>query len=156
MLSAIALGSNVGNRIDNIKKAIDLLSENVEIIKVSNIYETEPWGYTEQDSFLNACVLINTEKKAEELLEICKKIELELKRQKRFKWGPREIDLDILYYGELIIEKEYLNIPHKYMFERDFVVVPLNDISPNWKHPIYKKTVRERYNEIDKSKIKII
>nr|WP_277601252.1 2-amino-4-hydroxy-6-hydroxymethyldihydropteridine diphosphokinase [Marinitoga sp. 38H-ov] len=152
----MALGSNVGNRIDNIKKAIDLLSENVEIIKVSNIYETEPWGYTEQDSFLNACVLINTEKKAEELLEICKKIELELKRQKRFKWGPREIDLDILYYGELIIEKEYLNIPHKYMFERDFVVVPLNDISPNWKHPIYKKTVRERYNEIDKSKIKII
>jgi 2-amino-4-hydroxy-6-hydroxymethyldihydropteridine diphosphokinase len=144
----------VGDRMNNIKKAINILSKYVEIIKVSNIYETEPWGYTKQDTFLNACVLINTELEPYELLKICKNIEKELKRKQRFKWGPREIDLDIIFYGNLVLEKEDLNIPHKYMFERDFVIVPLNDISPDWKHPIYNKTINERYNEIDKSKIK--
>ncbi|WGS66107.1 2-amino-4-hydroxy-6-hydroxymethyldihydropteridine diphosphokinase [Marinitoga aeolica] len=154
MLSAIALGSNVGNRLNNIKRAIELLSKYVEIIKISNIYETEPWGYTEQDTFLNACVLINTELEPYELLKICKNIEKDLKRKQRFKWGPREIDLDIIYYGDLVLEKDDLNIPHKHMFERDFVIVPLNDISPDWKHPIFNKTIKERYDEIDKSKIK--
>ncbi|WP_338037301.1 2-amino-4-hydroxy-6-hydroxymethyldihydropteridine diphosphokinase [Marinitoga litoralis] len=151
----MALGSNVGDKLNNIKKAIDLLSKYGEIIKVSNIYETEPWGYTDQDIFLNACVLIETELKPLELLKICKNIELELKRKKRFKWGPREIDLDILYYEDLVFEDENLQIPHKYIFERDFVIVPLNDISPDWVHPIYKKSIKQRYDEIDKSKIKL-
>lgn len=88
-------------------------------------------------------------------MKVCKDIEKQLKRKHRFKWGPREIDLDIIFYEDLIMEKEELNIPHKYMFERDFVIVPLNDISPEWEHPIFKKTVKERYNEIDKTNIKI-
>lgn len=88
-------------------------------------------------------------------MKICKNIELELKRKKRFKWGPREIDLDILYYEDLVFEDENLKIPHKYIFERDFVIVPLNDISPDWVHPIYKKSIKQRYDEIDKSKIKL-
>ncbi|WP_459995878.1 2-amino-4-hydroxy-6-hydroxymethyldihydropteridine diphosphokinase [Marinitoga arctica] len=155
MLSAIALGSNVGDRLKNIKKAIELLSEHVEIIKISNIYETEPWGYTEQENFLNACILINTKLSPKKLLETCKKIEQLLKRKHRFKWGPREIDLDILYYEDIILEEENLIIPHKYIFERDFVIVPLNDVSPNWTHPIIKKTVYEKFKEIDKSKIHI-
>ncbi|SHE68358.1 2-amino-4-hydroxy-6-hydroxymethyldihydropteridinediphosphokinase [Marinitoga hydrogenitolerans DSM 16785] len=130
------------------------MSKKTKIIKVSDIYETEPWGFKDQDIFLNACVLIDTELTPEELLKLCKNIEKTLKRKHRFKWGPREIDLDILYYEDIILEKENLNIPHKHMFDRDFVIVPLNDISPNWKHPIFKKTVEERFNEINKDTIK--
>jgi 2-amino-4-hydroxy-6-hydroxymethyldihydropteridine diphosphokinase len=127
----IGIGSNLGNREDNCNDAIRRLSRpGIEIIARSSMYETEPWGVTDQPKFINMVIRIGTGMEPSELLEALKEIERNMGRADTGKWGPRVIDLDILLYGNLVIDKPGLTIPHPHMFERDFVLKPLSEIAP--------------------------
>ncbi len=127
----LALGSNVGDREKNIKKAIYLLSKEIKDIKVASLYETEPVGYVNQPKFINTALEGHTNLSPDELLKFCQDVEKKVGRIYRFKWGPREIDIDILLYGNLKIDKPNLKIPHPLMLERDFVMKPLVELNPN-------------------------
>lgn len=126
----LGAGSNLGNRRENIKKALDYLAKTrgVRIEKASRIYETEPVGGLAQNRFLNAAIKIQTSLTPQLLLKALKKIEKDLGRKKTVRWGPREIDLDILLYADKIIKRKNLIIPHPRMFEREFVLRPLREI----------------------------
>ncbi|MFP5116261.1 2-amino-4-hydroxy-6-hydroxymethyldihydropteridine diphosphokinase [Bacillaceae bacterium C204] len=126
----IALGSNIGNRYDNIARAIKRLTcyTGIQLVNYSSIYETDPIGYENQDLFLNMVLEIQTVLSPMELLEVCLKIELELGRKREIKWGPRTIDLDILTFNQENIESEKLTVPHPRMLERAFVIIPLLEI----------------------------
>lgn len=128
--AVIGIGTNLGNREENLKNSIDALNllPNTKVTKVSKIYETEPWGYAEQDNFLNCCMLIETELSPHALLGACLGIEAALKRVRTIKNGPRTADLDILLYENVTENTEELKIPHPLMQERAFVLVPLNDL----------------------------
>ncbi|TAL29108.1 MAG: 2-amino-4-hydroxy-6-hydroxymethyldihydropteridine diphosphokinase [Nitrospirae bacterium] len=140
----IGIGSNLGNREDNCRKAINLLKENgIAVKKQSSTYETEPWGVKEQPKFINMAIEAETNKKPEDLLGILKNIENQMGRTKSVKWGRRVIDLDILLYDDLIVETPHLEIPHPFMHEREFVLRPLAEIAPDKRHPVTGKTVRE-------------
>ncbi len=127
----LALGSNVGDRKKNIKKAIDLLSKEIKDVKVASLYETEPVGYINQPKFINTALEGYTNLSPDELLKFCQDVEKKVGRIYRFKWGPREIDIDILLYGNFKIDKPNLKIPHPLMLERDFVMKPLKELNPN-------------------------
>lgn len=128
----MSIGSNVGDREGYLKSALNELTKNSVIIeKVSPIYETEPVGYKEQGKFLNAVVLAKTELMPHELLKAINIVEKKLGRERLIRWGPRTIDIDILLYGDVTINDDDLKIPHERMWERAFVLVPLNDIAPN-------------------------
>jgi 2-amino-4-hydroxy-6-hydroxymethyldihydropteridine diphosphokinase len=126
----IALGSNIGNRYDNITSAIKRLISysDINLVNYSSIYETDPVGYEDQDLFLNMVIEVQTSLSAMDLLELCLKTELELGRKREIKWGPRTIDLDILTYNQENIESEKLIVPHPRMLERAFVIIPLLEI----------------------------
>ncbi|WP_312474643.1 2-amino-4-hydroxy-6-hydroxymethyldihydropteridine diphosphokinase [Neobacillus sp.] len=128
----IALGSNLGNRYDNITKAIKQLTSyaDIRLVNFSSIYETDPVGYEDQDLFLNMVIEVTTDLDANELLDRCLKTELELGRKRETRWGPRTIDLDILLYNQENIETEKLIVPHPRMFERAFVLIPLIEVKP--------------------------
>ena len=148
-LVAISMGSNLGNRLSSLRKAILLLKkEGFNIIKTSDVFETPPFGVSNQPRFLNACLLIDTETNPADLLEKLKKIENEVGRVRRFRWGPREIDLDIIFYDEKVIDGPSLKVPHPHMHERPFVLIPLKQISPQWVHPILKKTVEQMTEDL--------
>ena len=145
----LSLGTNVGDRLDNLRRAVTLISEfeSSEIKKVSGVYETKPWGYTNQNDFLNLCIYMQTQLPPYELLDKCQQVEKELDRKRGIKWGPRTMDVDILLYGDLVSEDEALTIPHKHMHERDFVLYPLMDLD---KDLIVKgKTIEEWYELLD-------
>ncbi|MEQ2129783.1 2-amino-4-hydroxy-6-hydroxymethyldihydropteridine diphosphokinase [Caldanaerobacter subterraneus] len=129
----LSLGSNLGDREKYLKEAVKRLKSNKNIVlkKLSPIYETKPVGYLEQDNFLNAAILIETDLTPYELLDVTTSIEAELKRERTIKWGPRTIDIDILLYDGLILNDEKLTIPHPHMWERAFVLIPLRDINPS-------------------------
>lgn len=141
----ISIGSNIGERHQYLQDAIEALNSRSDttIEKVSSIYETEPVGYTDQASFLNVVISINTSLSAEQLLIACQQIEQELGRERTIRWGPRTVDLDILLYNEEIIETEVLIVPHPRMAERSFVLIPLLEIAPDIKNPITKKLYSE-------------
>ncbi|AVQ45013.1 2-amino-4-hydroxy-6-hydroxymethyldihydropteridine diphosphokinase [Clostridium botulinum] len=145
----IAFGSNIGDKKDYIKRALEKIEEReIKIIKVSPIYETEPYGVLDQDSFLNGVVRIETNLTPEDLIEVLLDIEKQLDRVRERKWGPRTIDLDIIFYDDLIINKNNLIIPHKDMENREFVLKPLCDIDENFIHPVLKKSVRQLYDRL--------
>lgn len=139
----LSLGSNMGDKRKNLLKAIELIGklENTEIIKTSTILETEPFGYLEQDNFLNACLEVKTLMTAQEFLKSILKIELDMGRVREIKWGPRIIDIDILFYDNEIIGEDNLSVPHPWICEREFVLDPLSEIAPNYIHPLEKKTI---------------
>ena len=141
--SYIGIGSNLGNKEGNIKKAIDLLRKKCKILEISSLYKTEPVGYKNQDWFLNCVVEIDTNFKPKALLEFLKSIEKKLKRIKIIKNGPRIIDLDILFYDNKIIKTKNLTIPHPRLHKRLFVLEPLDEISPNFIHPILNKSINK-------------
>ncbi len=149
----LSLGSNIGNKKENLEKAIQKISEleDTFILKKAKILETEPFGYLEQDNFLNTCISLKTLYTAEELLVNLLKIELEMGRERKIKWGPRIIDLDIIFFNKDIIEEEDLIIPHPYMEYRSFVLNPLNEIAPNFVHPLLLKRVSTLKKELDKN-----
>jgi 2-amino-4-hydroxy-6-hydroxymethyldihydropteridine diphosphokinase len=154
MQAGISLGSNLGDRLGIIRQAALLLKGNsVSIIASSDVFETEPWGVRNQPSFLNACLLIETEASPRDLLLKIQSIESELGRVARFHWGPREIDIDIIFMDGLEVNEDDLVIPHPEMNKRAFVLVPLNQVAPEWIHPILGKSVREMEMQISKKGI---
>ncbi|MFC1501263.1 2-amino-4-hydroxy-6-hydroxymethyldihydropteridine diphosphokinase [Elusimicrobiota bacterium] len=138
----VGLGSNIGNRKLNIKKALKFLSDinDFFILKTSSLYETSAIGPS-QRSFINCVIKAKTKLDPHELLKNMQKIEKTMGRQKTVKWGPRIMDLDILLYGKTVIKSENLTIPHKEMEKRLFVLDPLSEISPKLIHPVIKQTV---------------
>jgi 2-amino-4-hydroxy-6-hydroxymethyldihydropteridine pyrophosphokinase len=146
----LGLGSNMGDRAANLAKAAALINRNVgKIVKYSHVYETEPWGNPHQDSFLNQVVMLNTSLEPREMLDLLNKIERELGRERKEKWGPRPIDIDILFYGKRLIRDKGLEIPHPELHKRSFVLVPLMEIAPELEHPVLKKPIDELYMECD-------
>ena len=149
----IGLGSNVGNRLLNIEKAIDLINENsnCKVVKTSSIFESVAFGVKEQDNFLNSVVCIETDFDPANLLKLLKNIENKIGRTKTEKWGPREIDLDILLFDNLVFSENDLTIPHKGIQERDFVMVPLTEIEPEIVHPVLKDKIKNIILKADKN-----
>jgi 2-amino-4-hydroxy-6-hydroxymethyldihydropteridine diphosphokinase len=144
----ILLGTNKGDRLHYLSSAKELIEISVgEIIQQSSIYETAAWGKADQQDFLNQVIGIKSIHKPEPLLGILLKIENELGRQRIEKWGPREIDLDILFYSTEIIDTETLSIPHPAIAERRFTLVPLAEIAPSFIHPTLKKNMLQLLEE---------
>ena len=143
----LALGANVGNRERNINLSIKLLKEKIKNVRLAPIYESKAVGYKDQANFLNTALLGFTALSPLELLDFIKKVEKKVGRIKRFKWGPREIDIDILFYENLIYKEDKLQIPHPRLHERDFVLQPLLDLEPQFEHPVFKKTVKKLLEE---------
>lgn len=141
----LGLGSNVGDRENQLKEAIRLLDEQpgIKVVKVSSFYETEPVGYVDQPDFLNLCVEIQTELSPKAVLESGLAIEQQLHRVRKERWGPRTLDIDILLYGDQIIEEEGLTIPHPRMTERAFVLIPLQEIAPNKVEPRTQTKIKD-------------
>ena len=139
----LSLGSNVGDREQNLRAAIAKLGELGDVLAASSFYETEPVEFTEQPWFLNCAVAVRTELSAEQFLAGIQAIEHEMGRRRIRPKGPRNIDLDILLFGDSIITTPELAVPHPAMQERRFVLTPLAEIAPEVRHPVLKKTVHE-------------
>jgi 2-amino-4-hydroxy-6-hydroxymethyldihydropteridine diphosphokinase len=144
----LGLGTNLGDRKQNINKAIEAISLKMSISKQSSLYETTAWGYTNQPDFLNQVIQVETNLSPLRLLNFLKKTEVELGRVENFRYGPRLIDIDILFYDDLINTTSCLQIPHPRIPERAFVLVPLNEIAPGYVHPVLKKTIAELLAEL--------
>lgn len=149
----IGLGSNVGDKSANIEEAISRLaaSEAVTIGARSFNYRSAPWGVLDQDWFVNACVRISTQLAPHELLVLCQTIEQDMGRVRDQRWGPRVIDVDILTYGTMKIDDADLIVPHPFIAERGFVLVPLRDVAPNFS--LNGKSIVELIEAIDVSDI---
>ena len=139
----LGLGANLDDRQGNLLRAVELLSQWGQIEELSSLYETEPVGYLDQPPFLNAACQLMTTLTAEELLAVAKNIEATLGRIQSFRNAPRPIDIDILFYGEQVINSPQLTIPHPRLEERAFVLVPLAEIAPDLVHPVNGLTVQE-------------
>ena len=139
----LSLGSNIGNRPANLKQAISSLRPQMEVKARSKVYETPPWGYTEQDKFLNQVVKVSTYLEPEPLLKHLKRLEIALGRKETFHYGPRLIDMDILFYDALVLETPQLILPHPHVHERGFVLIPMMDVAPDLVHPVKGKSIRE-------------
>jgi len=154
----VGIGSNLGDRLANIRKAIELMKEaEIEIIGGASIYEAEPFGYKEQGWFLNSVVKARTELSPGRLWKKLERIEKSMGREREIKWGPRIIDLDILFYGNKILNGRQLQIPHPELHKRRFVLVPLAEIAPRLVHPVFKKTVLELLRDLeDNSQVQLL
>ena len=141
----LGLGSNLGDKKRNIYGAIEFLKENISGMTVAKFYETEPQYYKKQDIFINTVLSGYTDESPRELLEFVKGIERRVGRQERFRYGPREVDVDILFYDDQVHEDEALIIPHPFLQEREFVLRPFMDLQPDFIHPVLKKTIKELY-----------
>jgi len=152
----LGLGSNKGERISYIEKAIEEISglPETKIFVRSGIYETEPWGNIEQEDYLNSVIGIQTELNAEDLLKELKSIEKLIGRKENKKWSEREIDIDLLFYGNEIIDKDHMKVPHGQIENRRFVLVPMNEIAPGFMHPVFKKSISQLLEDTtDKLKV---
>ena len=145
----LGLGSNLGDRMGTLSMAVERLSQRVTITGVSSVYETEPLGFKEQPLFLNAVVSAMTELDTFELLRFTKQIESDLGRKPGFRNAPRPIDIDILFYGDLVTQTPELTIPHPAVAERAFVLVPLVEIAPEFVHPLSQRKLVELLAEAD-------
>ncbi len=148
----LSIGSNLGDRVANIQQAVSMLSldNRIKILKTSSFYETQPWGNKNQPWFINAAMAIETVLDPEEVLSIFQNIEAKLGRKRELfkKWSERTLDIDILMYDEQIINSKNLIIPHPYMHERAFVLVPMLEVKADLVHPIFNKTISELYDEL--------
>lgn len=142
----LGLGSNVGDRAGQLRAAAALIQKLIgKIARKSHVYETQPWGKTDQDAFLNQVVMVNTVLDPRGLLDAIGKIERELGRERREKWGPRPIDIDVLFYGRRIVRDKGLEIPHPELHKRAFVLAPLLEIAPEYVHPVLKQPIDQLY-----------
>lgn len=139
----LALGSNLKKRSANLKAAISSLRPQMDVKARSKVYETPPWGVTDQPKFLNQVVKAKTYLAPELLLKHLKRLEIALGRKKSVRYGPRLIDIDILFYDDLVFETPDLVIPHPSLHERGFVLLPMMDIAPDLMHPVQEKTISE-------------
>jgi 2-amino-4-hydroxy-6-hydroxymethyldihydropteridine diphosphokinase len=150
-IAYIGIGSNLGEKVGQCEKAV------IEILKVdrhrllakSSFFKTQPIGYRLQDWFINGVIKIETDLEPHDLLRALKAIESLLGRAETFRWGPRAIDLDILFFGDKEIQSAELKIPHPFLHERQFVLIPLAEIDPNLVHPVFKKTVGELLENLE-------
>jgi 2-amino-4-hydroxy-6-hydroxymethyldihydropteridine diphosphokinase len=145
----LALGTNLGDRPANLRAASDAFAPEIRVLAESPVYETEPWGYTDQPPFLNRVVRAETELSPTDLLDRLKEIEATLGRVPSFRNGPRLIDLDILFYDDLILDTPPLVIPHPSLHKRAFVLVPLAAIAPSLVHPVLGLSVEQFLEKID-------
>ncbi len=154
MRAYIGLGSNLGRREENLVRAISLLSSSpgIRVLRRASLYETEPVGVEDQPWFLNTVVEVETSLSPRGLLCRLKEIERELGREERGRWGPREIDLDLLLYGDLIIEEDGLILPHPELHRRRFVLEPLGELAPELVHPRLKRPLRDLLADLDERK----
>lgn len=145
----IGFGSNLGDRIKNIRQAINMIQESLgEVKQISSFYESEPWGFESQEIFVNGVLIINTLLSPEQLLKGLKKIEQNLGRKEKTleAYNDREIDLDILYFGDKVISLHCLDIPHPHIYKRRFVLEPIFEIAPNFVDVRVSKTITELLN----------
>jgi len=142
----LGLGSNIENRLLFLIKAIKEIEKHMKVTKVSTVYESKPWGVENQNPFLNCVIEAQTSLNPEELLHLLKQIERNVGRVERFKWGPREIDIDILLYDEIVVDLPYLCIPHPFLLERDFFLYPLLEINKELRYPPNRKRLSEYAN----------
>jgi 2-amino-4-hydroxy-6-hydroxymethyldihydropteridine diphosphokinase len=145
----LALGTNLGKREANLENAIAALPPTVGVLQKSPVYETEPWGFEDQHNFLNQVIEATTDLSPIALLQYLKTLETQLGREPTFHYGPRLIDLDILFYNDLVLETPVLSLPHPRLQERAFVLVPLADIAPDYLHPALHKTIRELLENLE-------
>lgn len=147
----VAFGSNMGDKRAYIEKALGALKEHkqIRVKKISSFYETKPYGGVEQEDFLNGAVMIDTLLEPKELLSFLQKLEKEAGRERLVHWGPRTLDLDILFYGDRILWEEDLVVPHPDMKNRDFVLKPMAEIAPYFIHPVHKKSMKEMLGELN-------
>lgn len=139
----LALGSNLGDRLANLKQAIAALTPQMDVRAKSQVYETPPWGYEDQPKFLNQVIKATTYLDPEPLLKHLKRLEVALGRKASIPNGPRLIDLDILFFDDLVVNKSSLIIPHPRLHERAFVLLPLMDLAPDMVHPVRRQSVRD-------------
>jgi 2-amino-4-hydroxy-6-hydroxymethyldihydropteridine diphosphokinase len=145
----LLLGSNLGDRKGYLQKAIDLIATELgAVTQKSSIYETEAWGKTDEPNYLNQVVQVNTTLPARQVLEKVLQIETKMGRVREEKWGARIIDIDILFYGQGIINEPGLTVPHPELHNRKFTLEPLSEISPDWQHPVFKKSIFQLKSEL--------
>lgn len=147
----LGMGSNIGDSENYLKQALEKIQNKyVKVINVSSTITTKAWGLVDQPDFKNNVVEIETTYTPQNLLKHLQKIELELGRERKIHWGPRTIDIDILFIDDMKIYEENLIVPHPYISERDFVLEPLNEIAPHFIHPILNKPIRILFKELNK------
>jgi len=151
----LALGTNMGNRLSNLKAAIGNLTPQMAVKFKSSVYETPPWGFTEQAKFLNQVIMAETYLQPQALLSHLKRLEAALGRVPTFRDGPRLIDIDILFFDDLVVNTPPLVVPHPRLHERPFVLVPLAEIAPDLVHPVLGKPIHELLDKVDRSDIKL-
>jgi 2-amino-4-hydroxy-6-hydroxymethyldihydropteridine diphosphokinase len=145
----LALGSNLGDRRANLRAALGAFEPDIHILQESALYETPPWGYADQPAFYNMVIKGTTCMEPDALLRFLKGLEGRLGRTESFRYGPRNIDLDILFHDELVINEPQLVVPHPRLHERAFVLVPLADVAPDLMHPVLHQTVRDLLANVD-------
>jgi 2-amino-4-hydroxy-6-hydroxymethyldihydropteridine diphosphokinase len=150
----LALGTNLGDRPANLRAAVAALSPTVTVLEQSPVYETLPWGVTDQPAFLNMAIKGETRQRPQELLKHLKLLELQLGRLPSIRYGPRKIDIDILFYDNLIFDTPELTLPHPRLHERAFVLVPLADLAPDQVHPVLGRTIRQLLADLDTTGVK--
>ena len=150
----LCLGSNIGDKVGYLQQAVKLLtlSGKVTVVRTSALYETEPWGNKDLDWFVNGVIEVKTKLTPRELLELCKNTERQMGRTpSEKKYEARIIDIDILFYGDLIIDEPDLKIPHEHLHERAFAIVPLLELIPDYEHPKYKKSLLQLHEDLETS-----
>ena len=150
----LALGTNLGDRPGNLRAAIAAFPPEVTVLAISPVYETPPWGVTDQPAFLNMVIKGETRQGPRRLLKFLKLLEIQLGRLPSIRYGPRKIDIDLLFYDDILLNTPELTIPHPSLHERAFVLVPLADLAPELLHPALGKTVRQLLAEVDTTGVK--
>lgn len=149
----LCLGSNIGDKVGYLQQAVKMLTSTnmVTLVRSSAFYETEPWGNKNLDWFVNAVIEVKTKLSPRELLDLCKNTEIQMGRQlsKSSEYQARNIDIDILLYGDLIVDEPDLKIPHEHLHERAFAIVPLLELIPDYEHPKYKKSLLDLHEELE-------
>ena len=151
----LGLGSNLGDRLENLHQAVERFPSTIRVDRVSPVYETAPWGYVDQPAFLNQVIEIDSSLTPLEMLEELKRLEAMQGRELTFRYGPRKLDLDILLYSNMVYNRAGLIIPHLHMHERAFVLVPLADLVPDLVHPVLGKTVNQLLAGVDRSGVQL-
>ena len=145
----LSLGSNLGDREANLRRAVEALQEELTVTALSSLYETEPVGVLQQPSFLNLALAATTDLAPFDLLALVKRVEREVGRRPTFRWGPRVVDVDIILFGDHIVDTAELIIPHREMTRRAFVLIPLAEIAPDAVDPVTGTSVRRLAEQVD-------